>query len=112
MVRWAQRRVRGGGGGPTTAPAPTPVSIVDVHADGTDWVLTFSGPVSCNTATADANFLVGDATFFQCDGAAGSLASGSDDGSAGYVPGLAWNLTAQPAWLNTPIAGPQTGTTT
>lgn len=111
MGRWAQRARRGGGGGPAVPITPNPVSIVSVRGDGTGWVITFDGPVSTNLVSDAVNFLVGDASFFSCDSSVGASVDGTDDGSGGYVSGLAWFLTGQPDWLNTTIVGPQSGTT-
>lgn len=111
MGRWATNRRRGGGGGAPGSITPNAVSIVSVRGDGTDWVITFDGPISTNLVADAVNFLIGDASFFQNDGSVGAALSGTDDGTAGYVSGVAWALTAQPDWLNTPIVGPQSGST-
>lgn len=111
MGRWAQRRRRATQGESTTPPTPNPVSIVSVRGDGTDWVITFSGPITTLLVSDAVNFLIGDASFFQNDGSVGAALSGTDDGTGGYVAGVNWDLTGQPDWLVTPIAGPQSGTT-
>jgi hypothetical protein len=111
MGRWAQQRRRGGGPPASSAITPNTVTLLSVRSDGTDWILTFDGPITTLFISDSVNFLVGDASFFTNQGSAGSACSGVDDNSAGYVPGLAWALTGQPDWLLTPIAGPSSGTT-
>jgi hypothetical protein len=87
------------------------VSIVSIEGLGTDWKITFNGPISINLASPDAALLIGDASFFDATGVVGVAVAGADDGTGGYVSGLAWNLASQPSWLATPIAGPQAGVT-
>lgn len=110
MGRWAQRQRRGSSPGPTSDVLAT-VTIVSVQGTGTEWIITFDAPISCNVGLGDTNFAASDATTSTCTGAAGSACSVTDDSSLGYVSGLPWNLFAQPNWLNNPIAGPQAGTT-
>lgn len=111
MGRYAQARRRASTGQEPGPPTPNAVTLLAVAADGTDWILTFSGGIVVTAGLQDGAFTVGDASFFQCQGGAGSAASGVDDGSAGYVSGLFWSLNSQPNWLQTPIAGPSSGTT-
>jgi hypothetical protein len=112
MGRWSQSRLRGGGGGATSSPTPNPVTLIDVHGDGTDWVLTFDGAIEIDPAAAPSSeFSVDGATTDPPAVAVGAACSLTDsDGS--YISGRPWDLTAQPPWLLTPIAGPQSGTTT
>jgi hypothetical protein len=111
MGRWAQRRQRSSASDSPAPPPPSPVAIVSVVGNGTSWSVNFDGPITQDVGNDDAAFFVGDATTTHCNVCAGSTADCSDDGTAGYVPGLAWSLVSQPAWLLTPIAGPQSGTT-
>jgi hypothetical protein len=112
MGRWSQQSRRGGGGGAPGSITPNVVNLVSVQADGTDWILHFDGPVAMGAGNDDSAFFVGDATLFHADSVAGSAASGVDDGTGGYVPGLAWSLTSQPAWLATAVNFPAGGVTT
>lgn len=112
MGRWSQQSRRGGGGGAPTAITPNIVNLLDVHGDGTGWVLTFDGPISCNVGLGDTEFEASDATTSTCAGAAGNQCSISDDSSLGYIAGFPWQLTGQPNWLNTPVVFPAAGTTT
>jgi hypothetical protein len=85
--------------------------LLDVRGDGTDWVLTFDGPITVDPlAPVSSEFSVNGALTDAPPGSVGALCSLTDDGGS-YVPGLPWDLSAQPPWLTTPIAGPQSGTT-
>lgn len=94
-----------------TSPPPTPVSIVDVHGEGTDFIVTFSGPVTIDAGEVPDSFLnISGASVTAITGHAGAVISIETDGGD-YSSGLPWELTGQPGWLLTPIAGTQSGTT-
>ena len=112
MGRWAQQRRRGGGGGAPGSITPSGVSIIAVQGIAGQWVVTFSDNIVQGAGNDDSAFFVGDATTTHLDNIIGPQAFLTDDGTAGYVPGLPWSLTSQPAWLLTPILGPASGTTT
>lgn len=111
MGRYAQRRLRGGGGAPPP-PVVTPVSILDVRSEGTDWDVTFSGPVTFNGANVPDSQLQVDGFDVSAVSQPGPLTHLTIE-TAGvvYSSGLAWVLAAQPAWLLTPIVGPDAGVT-
>jgi len=109
MGRWAQARRRGGG---PPGPAAALITILSVENDETTWKVTFSGDVTINGGEVPDGFMEVDG--FEVT-AVSSLSPTvkfvTTDGVA-YVPGLVWELTAQPGWLLTPVRIPQSGLTT
>lgn len=112
MGRWAQRRMRSSIGPGPTAPTPNAVTLLAVSNDGTDWILHFSGPIVTDTGVApDAAFDVSGNAVLSVSPGAGALCSLTDDGGL-YTAGQPWEITGQPNWLVTTLAGPSSGTTT
>lgn len=112
MGRWAQRRLRGGG--PAAGPGVTPnaVSILDVRSTGTNWAITFSGPVTINGAAVPDSGLQVDGFDVSAVSVFAADILSVETAGVTYASGLAWVLASQPAWLVTPIIGPDAGVTT
>lgn len=108
MGRWAQRRVRGGGGVPNTPP-PT-IFITDVIVTGSSTCdVNFSDSVTGADVGLWAGFTVNGQQPNTVDFPGGPVASLGF--SEGIGEGQPWEVTAQPQWLTTPIVVPESGVT-
>jgi hypothetical protein len=82
-----------------------------VRSEGSDWDITFSGPVVIAAGNVPDSGLQVDG--FDVSAVAPGAANHLTVLTAGvtYSSGLAWVLASQPAWLLTPIVGPDAGVT-
>lgn len=109
MGRWAQRKRRGGGPGGGATPEP-PVTLLSITCDGTATeILTFSGPVVTPGGAADSALQISGEDVGPFGGQTGTTINVITGG--GHIDGEPWALTAQPAWLTTPVVFPDSGTT-
>jgi hypothetical protein len=111
MGRWAQRRMRAGGGASSTPPAPLNVVLVQVTSSDTA-VFQFDGDPLVNSGIADGNVLV-NGTGFQTvtDLGGGAIQLQQPFGQPPISSGDPWDITAQPAWATAAIVNPQNGIT-
>lgn len=108
MGRWSQQRRRGGG--PPGTAAAAPVTLVEIHADGTATeTLAFSGPVVTPGGAADSALQINGEDVGPFGAQSGTEIVVITGG--GHADGEPWTLTAQPAWLTTPVVFPDSGTT-
>ncbi len=111
MGRWAQRKIRGGGG---EGGAQLPLVLISVELIAADSLkLTWSRAVEVDQGVVpDGGFKVNGIQPDNCSPFDSAVTTFAAADGAGWVDGDAWNLAAQPNWLLTPIGGPQTGTVT
>lgn len=106
MGRWAQRRVRGGGGGVAAAPL-TVIGASLAGPLGEDIDLTFSDAFTFNAAPTDGTIEVDGTppvTWSQMSATVLRLEPASP-----ASPGSTWAITAQPTCIDEPVAAPQGG---
>lgn len=111
MGRWAQRRLRGGGGGPPVDSTPRIIAVTAISAFV--YRLTFNAPVTTLALDpSDGSFAVsgvtpdGGTTVAPGTGLTVDLTFGDGTGA-----GNLWELNYQPFFISTPIVNPDSGLT-